>query len=77
MSEFCRLGRELFFMASENDARIAEHRLPRTIWMLGVRYNLGARLTTTDGALAHSDAADDMHEFRRDMQARCRMCYLL
>ena len=25
--------RELFFMASEHDSRIAEHRLPRAIWM--------------------------------------------
>jgi len=64
--------RELFFMASEHDSRIAEHRLPRTIWMLGVRYDLGPR---TPGESEAGEADKVMQELRRDLQSRLWFTY--
>jgi len=67
--------RELFFMASENDSRLAEHRLPRAIWMLGVRYDLGPRQCDSDRAADESEQNNEMQEFRRDMQSRLWFTY--
>ena len=69
--------RELLFMASESDARIAEHRLPRSIWMLGVRYDLGARADEDERAAAAGGGAacGGMQDFRRDMQSRLWFTY--
>ena len=67
--------RELFLMAGENDSRIAEHRLPRTIWMLGVRYDLGARQLEGDDGESSGESNSAMQEFRRDMQSRLWFTY--
>jgi hypothetical protein len=67
--------RELFFMASEHDSKIAEHRLPRTIWMLGVRYDLGTRSSHKGEGVGQEDVDKVMQEFRRDFQSRLWFTY--
>lgn len=67
--------RELFFMASEHDSSIADHRLPRTIWMLGVRYDLGARSSQKGEGEGQEDVDKVMQEFRRDLQSRLWFTY--
>lgn len=69
--------RELLFMASENDSRISDHRLPRAIWMLGVRYDLGSRQDgdNADVAVENTAASSAMQEFQRDVQSRLWFTY--
>ena len=67
--------RSLIWMASEQDSRIAQHRLPRTIWMLGVRYDLGVRAADDCGEEASESGDTALLEFRRDMQSRLWFTY--
>ena len=67
--------RELLFMASEHDPRMKDRLLPRVIWMLGVRYDLGTLAADGNATEDEPEAGNGMQEFRRDMQSRLWFTY--